>query len=200
MILGLTGGIATGKSTVTAMLRERGIPVIDADQIAREVVEPGKPAYEAIVEHFGKGILLPNGQIHRRLLGEIVFSDEGQRQKLNSIVHPEVRKVMREQAEEAEQSGAPIVFMDIPLLFESKLQHMVDKIVVVYAPESQQLSRMLERDELNEEQAIKRLRAQWPIEQKKQLADFLIDNQGSRAETETQVDQMLQKIKAELAR
>ncbi|TGV13646.1 dephospho-CoA kinase, partial [Mesorhizobium sp. M00.F.Ca.ET.186.01.1.1] len=114
MILGLTGGIATGKSTVTGMLRERGIPVIDADQIAREVVEPGKPAYEAIVRHFGKDILLEDGQIDRKGLGEIVFSDESERQKLNAIVHPEVRRVMREEAEAAEANGADIVFMDIP--------------------------------------------------------------------------------------
>jgi dephospho-CoA kinase len=197
MILGLTGGIATGKSTVSAMLRERGIPVIDADLIAREVVEPGKPAYEAIVAHFGKGILLPDGQLNRKKLGEIVFSDETERQKLNAIVHPEVRRVMREQAEQAERDGAKIVFLDIPLLFESKLQHMVDKIVVVYAPASMQLSRMMERDELDEEQARKRLRAQMPIEQKKRLADFLIDNTGTREETERQVEQLLAQVTAE---
>ncbi|CAJ1003635.1 MULTISPECIES: dephospho-CoA kinase [Bacillales] len=199
MILGLTGGIATGKSTVTAMLRERGIPVIDADQIAREVVEKGKPAYEAIVRHFGRDILLADGQINRKKLGEIVFSDEAERQKLNAIVHPEVRRVMREEAEAAERNGADIVFMDIPLLFESKLQHLVDKIVVVYAPASVQLARMLERDELDEEQAHKRLRAQWPIEQKKQLADFLIDNTGTREETERQVERLLAELKTELS-
>lgn len=198
MILGLTGGIATGKSTVTGMLRERGIPVIDADQIAREVVEPGKPAYEAIVRHFGREILLEDGQIDRKALGEIVFSDETQRQKLNAIVHPEVRRVMREEAEAAEAGGAPIVFMDIPLLFESKLQHMVEKIVVVYAPADMQLARMIERDELEEEQAQKRLRAQLPIDQKKMEADFLIDNSTSREETERQVEKMLAAIRAEL--
>jgi dephospho-CoA kinase len=200
MILGLTGGIATGKSTVSAMLRERGIPVIDADLIAREVVEPGMPAYEAIVQHFGRDILLPNGQINRKQLGEIVFSDETERQKLNAIVHPEVRRVMREEAERAEREGADIVFMDIPLLFESKLQHMVDKIVVVYAPASMQLTRMMERDELDEEQAKKRLRAQFPIEQKKLDADYVIDNTGTREGTERQVEQLLAELQAELTR
>ncbi len=198
MILGLTGGIATGKSTVTGMLRERGIPVIDADQIAREVVEPGKPAYEAIVRHFGREILLEDGQIDRKKLGEVVFSDETERQKLNAIVHPEVRRVMREEAEAAEAGGAEIVFMDIPLLFESKLQHMVEKIAVVYAPADMQLARMIERDELEEEQAQKRLRAQFPIDQKKSEADFLIDNSASREETVKQVEQMLAVIRAEL--
>lgn len=200
MILGLTGGIATGKSTVSAMLRERGIPVIDADVIAREVVEPGKPAYEAIVKHFGRDILLPGGEINRKLLGDVVFSDETERQKLNAIVHPEVRRVMREQAKQAERGGAPIVFMDIPLLYESKLQHLVDKIVVVYAPAAMQLTRMMERDELDEEQANKRLRAQLPIEQKKLDADYVIDNTGTREETEKQVEELLAELKAELAR
>lgn len=198
MIIGLTGGIATGKSTVTAMLRERGIPVIDADQIAREVVEPGKPAYEAIVEHFGRDILHPDETLDRKRLGEIVFSDESERQKLNAIVHPEVRRVMLEEAKAAEQKGAPIVFMDIPLLFESKLQYMVEKIAVVYAPPEMQLARMMERDELEEEQARKRLRAQFPIEQKKQEADFLIDNSRTREETEQQVEEMLAALRAEL--
>jgi dephospho-CoA kinase len=198
MILGLTGGIATGKSTVTGMLRERGIPVIDADQIAREVVEPGKPAFEAIMDHFGRDILLADGQLDRKKLGEIVFSDESERQKLNAIVHPEVRRVMREEAKMAEKNGASIVFMDIPLLFESKLQHMVEKIAVVYAPASMQLARMLERDELEEEQALKRLRAQFPIDQKREEADFLIDNSRTREETERQVEDMLAKIRGEL--
>lgn len=198
MIIGLTGGIATGKSTVTGMLRERGIPVIDADQIAREVVEPGKPAYAAIVQHFGREVLQPDETLDRKRLGEIVFSDESQRQKLNAIVHPEVRRVMLEEAKAAEQNGAPIVFMDIPLLFESKLQYMVEKIAVVYAPPDMQLARMMERDELEEEQAVKRLRAQFPIDQKKQEADFLIDNSRTREETEKQVEDMLAKLRAEL--
>jgi len=197
MILGLTGGIATGKSTVTAMLRERGIPVIDADQIAREVVEPGKPAYEAIVRHFGRDILLENGQLDRKKLGEVVFSDEAERQKLNAIVHPEVRRVMRQEAEVAEANGAQIVFMDIPLLYESKLQYLVEKIVVVYAPSDMQLARMMERDELDEEQAKKRLRAQFPIDQKKLEADFLIDNSQSREETQRQVEELLTVIRSE---
>ncbi len=197
MILGLTGGIATGKSTVTAMLRERGIPVIDADQIAREVVEQGKPAYEAIVRHFGRDILLEDGQLDRKKLGEVVFSDEAERQKLNAIVHPEVRRVMRQEAEAAEENGAPIVFMDIPLLYESKLQYLVEKIVVVYAPSDMQLARMMERDELDEEQAKKRLRAQFPIDQKKLEADFLIDNSQSREETQRQVEELLTVIRSE---
>lgn len=199
MILGLTGGIASGKSTVSAMLRERGITVIDADRIARQVVEPGMPAHEAIVRHFGREILLPDRSINRKKLGEIVFSNESERRILNAIVHPEVRKVMREQAEAAERAGEQIVFMDIPLLFESKLQHMVDKIVVVYVPAEVQLARLMQRDELDAEQAMKRLRAQLPIEWKKERADYLIDNQGTLEETKQQVEQLLLTLRTELA-
>jgi len=200
MILGLTGGIASGKSTVAAMLKERGIPVVDADVIARKVVEPGKEAYQAIVRHFGPDILLADGWIDRKKLGEIVFSNEAERQTLNSIVHPEVRKEMRRQAEEYEKAGEPIVFLDIPLLYESKLQHMVDKIVVVYIPREKQLRRLMERDDFDEDQANRRLRAQLPIEQKKAWADYVIDNQQSREATAKQVDELLARITAELGR
>ncbi|UFJ41538.1 dephospho-CoA kinase [Brevibacillus humidisoli] len=200
MILGLTGGIATGKSTVSAMLRERGITVIDADLIARQVVEPGMPAYNAIVRHFGTDILLSDRTIDRKKLGDIIFSDETERQALNAIVHPEVRKVMREMAEAAEQAGETIVFMDIPLLFESKLQYMVDRIVVVYVPAETQLRRLMERDDLDPEQAAKRIRAQLPIEWKKEQADYLIDNRGTREETEQQVEQFLFSLRTELSK
>lgn len=199
MILGLTGGIASGKSTVSALLRERGITVIDADQIARQVVEPGMPAYEAIVRHFGTEILQPDRSINRKKLGEIVFSNESERHILNGIVHPEVRKVMREQAEAAERAGERIVVMDIPLLFESKLQHMVDKIAVVYVPAPVQLERLMKRDALDEQQAMKRLQAQLPIEWKKEHADYVIDNQGTLEETKRQVEQLLLALETELA-
>lgn len=198
MIIGLTGGIASGKSTVSELLKERRIPVVDADVIAREVVEPGKNAYQQIVAAFGSCILLPNGEIDRKALGEIVFSDEQQRQVLNGIVHPEVRKEMTRQAEEASQSGYELVVMDIPLLFESKLQYMVDKIVLVYVPSDVQLIRLMDRDKIDEEQAQKRIKSQFPIETKKNEADFIIDNSGTREETKAQVDQLLVTLRAEL--
>lgn len=199
MILGLTGGIATGKSTVTALLRERGIPVIDADAIAREVVEPGKPAYEAIVKHFGREVLEPDGRLNRKKLGEIVFSNEDERHVLNAIVHPEVRKLMREEAEAAERAGASIVFMDIPLLFESKLHPSVEKTVLVYVPQEMQRERLIERDELDEVQADKRIAAQLPIDAKLAWADYVIDNRGTREETALQIDQLVATLKAELS-
>ncbi|WP_232698937.1 dephospho-CoA kinase [Brevibacillus daliensis] len=198
MILGLTGGIATGKSTVAAMLREKGITVIDADLIAREVVEVGKPAYEGIVKHFGTGVLTAEGVLDRVKLGEIIFSDDKQRMVLNSLVHPEIRKEMKDQAKLAEQRGEKLVFMDIPLLFESKLTYMVDRVVVVYVPETTQMVRLMERDEFDEGQAVKRLRAQMSIEEKRNLADYVIDNTSNRAETQKQVNKLLKMLKTEL--
>ena len=126
-ILGITGGIASGKSSVSTFIKELGFPIIDADLVAREVVEPGEEAYYEIVKVFGEGILLPDGSINRTKLGDVIFHNEEKRLKLNSIVHPAVRKRMRELAEKAFQDGAKTVFMDIPLLFESKLTFMVEK-------------------------------------------------------------------------
>ncbi|GIO01207.1 dephospho-CoA kinase [Brevibacillus laterosporus] len=198
MILGLTGGIASGKSTVAAMLRERGVTVIDADLIAREVVEVGKPAYNGIVKYFGTSVLDETGALNRAVLGEIIFSDREKRMVLNEIVHPEVRKEMRLQATLAQERGERLVFMDIPLLYESKLTYMVDRVVVVYVPESVQFIRLMERDEFDEEQAKKRLRAQMNIEEKRKLANYVIDNQGSRSDTQKQVDDLVTSLLAEI--
>lgn len=198
MILGLTGGIASGKSTVAAMLRERGVTVIDADLIAREVVEVGKPAYNGIVKYFGTSVLDETGALNRAVLGEIIFSDREKRMVLNEIVHPEVRKEIRLQATLAQERGERLVFMDIPLLYESKLTYMVDRVVVVYVPESVQFIRLMERDEFDEEQAKKRLRAQMNIEEKRKLANYVIDNQGSRSDTQKQVDDLVTSLLAEI--
>jgi len=198
VILGLTGGIASGKSTVAAMLRERGVTVIDADLIAREVVEVGKPAYKGIVKHFGTSVLDETGALDRAVLGEIIFSDREKRMILNEIVHPEVRKEMRLQATLAQERGERLVFMDIPLLYESKLTYMVDRVVVVYVPESVQFTRLMERDEFDEEQASKRLRAQMNIEEKRKIAHYVIDNQGSRSDTQKQVDDLVTSLLSEI--
>nr|WP_276564894.1 dephospho-CoA kinase [Brevibacillus halotolerans] len=196
--MGLTGGIASGKSTVAAMLRERGVTVIDADLIAREVVEVGKPAYNGIVKYFGTSVLDETGALNRAVLGEMIFSDREKRMVLNEIVHPEVRKEMRLQATLAQERGERLVFMDIPLLYESKLTYMVDRVVVVYVPESVQFIRLMERDEFDEEQAKKRLRAQMNIEEKRKLANYVIDNQGSRSDTQKQVDDLVTSLLAEI--
>lgn len=190
-IIGLTGGIATGKSTVSNMLREFGIPIVDADLIARQVVEPGEEAYEQIVKQFGENILTEERTIDRKRLGAIVFSDEQKRFKLNEIVHPAVRKEMKKQVEKHLAEGHHTVVMDIPLLFESKLEHMVEKIVVVYTSKEIQLERLMKRDKFSKEEALQRINAQLPIDEKKMLADVVIYNEGSMEETREQVEQLL---------
>ena len=147
-VIGITGGIASGKSSVSTFIKELGFSVIDADVVAREVVEPGEEAYHEIVKEFGESILMPEGDINRAELGDLIFHNEDKRLKLNSIVHPAVRKRMRELTEKAFQDGAETVFMDIPLLFESKLTFMVEKTLLVYVDEEIQLARLMNTKQL----------------------------------------------------
>jgi dephospho-CoA kinase len=193
LVIGLTGSIATGKSTVANMFRELQIPVIDADVLAREVVEPGEKAYEEIVKHFGKEILFEDGTLNRKKLGSIVFSDAEKRKILNSIVHPEVRKKMLEKRDTYIKEKKKAVVLDIPLLFESKLTHLVDKTLVVYTDKKIQLSRLMERDKSTKENALKRIHAQMPIDEKIKLADAAINNNGSLNDTKEQLIQLLKK-------
>lgn len=190
-VIGLTGGIATGKSTISKMFKSFHIPVIDADKIAREVVEPGKTAYDHIVRTFGKGITQGDGTIDRKKLGQIIFSDERKRKQLNEIVHPAIRRKMIDRRDEYLKQGERAVVLDIPLLFESDLTHFVDQIIVVYIPEALQLERLLKRDHLNKVDALKRIRAQLPIEEKVKKADAVIDNQGSIEESFEQLEKIL---------
>lgn len=190
-VIGLTGGIASGKSTVSQMIKELGIPVIDADLEARRAVEKGEAAYDEIVATFGKEILLETGEIDRLKLGGIIFNDENKRQSLNNIVHPAVRKRMLEQKESLMKSGEPIIVMDIPLLFESQLAYMVDRTLVVYVDENVQLQRLMDRNNFTEEEAMARIRSQMPLEQKSKLADAIIDNNGELDETRQQLETII---------
>ncbi|WP_147803418.1 dephospho-CoA kinase [Alkalicoccus halolimnae] len=194
MKLGLTGSIATGKSTVTGMFRDRGYPVIDADIISREVVEPGKPALEEIVEYFGKSVLYEDGTLNRKKLGDIVFEHPEEREKLNSIVHPAVRLEMKSRAEEAEREGEKLIVLDIPLLIENDLYYLIDEVLVVYVPEEVQKQRLMERNGYSEEEASRRISSQLSIEKKRKEADFLIDNSGTLDDTERQVEELIEKL------
>lgn len=193
LIVGLTGGIATGKSTVSRMLSQRKFPVIDADVISREVVKPGKPAYKKIIDAFGEKIVLNNGEIDRKKLGNIIFSDKNMREKLNGIVHPAVRKKMLSERDRLVEAKEPLIILDIPLLFESKLTHLVEKVIVVYVPENTQLNRLRERDNIPFQEAMNRINAQQSIEEKALLADEVIDNSMTLEKTEIQLDKLLQK-------
>lgn len=191
MIIGLTGGIASGKSTVSEMLKTRGIPVIDADLIAREVVEVGKKAYTEIVNAFGKEILNEDLTINRARLGSIVFQNEDKREKLNSIVHPEVRLEMKRRQKQLISEGAKAVVLDIPLLFESNLKHLVDKVIVVYTGEKNQLERLMKRNNFSKKEALSRINAQMPLKEKVKFADAVINNDGTLEETEQQLENIL---------
>ncbi|CEG28170.1 dephospho-CoA kinase [Bacillus sp. B-jedd] len=198
LIIGLTGGIASGKSTVSNMCKEMGIPVIDADQEARLAVEPGEQAYKEIVAAFGKGLLLPDGGIDRPALGAIIFNDEAKRRLLNSIVHPQVRRRMAEKQKAAVEAGAHIVILDIPLLFESNLVHLADKTLVVTVDREIQLSRLMARNDFSKEEAEARISSQMPLYKKAALADAVINNNGPLEETKKQLVEILYKWGAEL--
>ncbi|TDG00861.1 dephospho-CoA kinase [Paenibacillus piri] len=192
MNIGLTGGIACGKSTVSGMLVQHGALLVDADRIAREVVEPGSPALALIVERFGGDMLNGDGTLNRKKLGETVFGNPEALQDLQSITHPSIRALMRERVKQYErQHPDKLVVADIPLLFESGLQEQYDEVMVVYVPRHVQLDRLIWRDGLSVEQAEQRLLAQMDIEQKKELADIVIDNEGTLEHTESQVEQFL---------
>ncbi|MGR3207778.1 dephospho-CoA kinase [Bacillus glycinifermentans] len=191
LVIGLTGGIASGKSTVAHMFQKRGITVVDADVIAKEAVEKGMPAYRKIAETFGAGVLLDNGGIDRKKLGELVFQNEDKRMQLNAIVHPEVRKTMIKERDKAIQAKERFVVLDIPLLYESGLEHLTDKVLVVWVPKELQLERLMERNSLSEKEALNRIHAQLSLDEKKKKADAVIDNSGSLKDTETQLHQLL---------
>ncbi|BDH62566.1 dephospho-CoA kinase [Lysinibacillus sp. PLM2] len=191
MIIGLTGSIASGKSTVAKMLKEYGLPIVDADVVARLVVEPGTPTLKKIAEAFGEEVLTAKGEMDRTKVGELIFHDENKRQTLNNIIHPAIRAEMLRQKEEHLANGADTVIMDIPLLFESKLQHFVDKILVVTVSEDTQLKRLMERNQLSEEDALVRIRSQLPLCEKERGADAVIYNNGSIDESRSQLDVIL---------
>jgi dephospho-CoA kinase len=191
LVIGLTGGIASGKSTVSNILKEMNITIIDADVEARLAVERGEPAYQKIVAEFGNDILLTNEEIDRVKLGSIIFHNAEKRQLLNSIVHPEVRKRMNNQVEAAKEREEQVIILDIPLLFESKLTHMVEKTILVYVDRDIQLKRLMERNDLSLEEAEARIKSQMPLSEKVALADAVINNNGSIAETKKQVIEVL---------
>ncbi len=193
-IIGVTGGIASGKSSVSKWLISKGYPVIDADIAARKVVEPGMPALEEIKNVFGQDICLSDGTLDRKKLGSIVFTNSDKRQQLNQIVHPAVRKWMLEETEKALHEGKDLVFMDIPLLFESNLTHMVEGVILVYVKPEIQLKRLMARDHFTEEEALARIHAQMPIDDKKELADYIVDNSGEFYKTEEQLINLINKL------
>lgn len=189
MIMGLTGGIASGKSTVSAMFVDKGARLVDADVIAREVMLPGHPVLAAAVQQFGEDILLPDGTLNRARLGEIVFNDSEARQKLNDLTHPAIRREIKNRMYALEQEDPQrLTLVDIPLLYESELDNLFEEITVVYVPRELQLARLMERNGLTLQQAEGRLQAQMDIELKRSRANYVIDNSHDLAYAKQQVD------------
>ncbi|MBK0347708.1 dephospho-CoA kinase [Aerococcaceae bacterium zg-ZJ1578] len=191
-VIGLTGGIATGKSTVSQYLISKGYEVIDADLVAREVVEVGQRGLAALVQSFGASILTVDGQLNRKRLGTLIFSDVSKRQIVNELLHPYIFESIRRKREQSHQA---ILFIDMPLLFEVGYEKQVDEVWLVYVSKDVQLTRLMERDSLSMDSAKERLSSQWPIEQKRQLVTTIIDNSGSVEATYQQVEQALLKLK-----
>ena len=187
-IIGLTGGIATGKSTVTEMFRALGATVIDADVIAREVVQPGSDGLAEIVRAFGEAMLTEDGALDRAKLGEVVFADAAARQTLNAITHPRIAMRMMELAELAHAAGDAWVIYDAALLIENKIHELLPATIVVSCPPEVQLERLMARDQFTEAQARERIASQLPIADKVAAAQHVIDNSGTREATQRQVE------------
>jgi dephospho-CoA kinase len=190
MKIGITGGIASGKSLISNMIRKRGYVVIDADEIAKQIVMKGNIAYSQIVKEFGQEILDDNCEIDRKLLGKKIFGNKCLRIKLNNITHPIIEKVMMDKVKEIEKYKG-IVFLDIPLLFEVGHDKLVDKIIVVTVSDEIQLQRLMDRDKIDISFAKQKVSSQMSLQNKKMLADYVIDNSGSVEMTEKQLDNVL---------
>jgi dephospho-CoA kinase len=187
LLVGLTGNIGSGKSTVAQLLSERGATIIDADVLARRAVEVGTSAYKAIVERWGTSILEPGGMIDRSALRRIVFSEPSELEQLNAVVHPEVERMRDALVEQARLRGDKLVVCDIPLLFETKRTDVFDRIVLVDAPRPVRLERLVRERGLRETEAMEMIVAQMPAELKRARADFIIDNEGTLAQLDARV-------------
>jgi len=185
-LIGLTGGAGSGKSTVSAMLRELGAEVVDADEATHAVYEPRSAGFDAVVREFGAEYVR-DGKIDRTRLGALVFADEDARHRLNAIVHPLVREWMAARTAEAMQGGAKVVVQDVPLLFENGLSRLYSTVLLVYVPEPVQLERLVKGRGLSDDRARAMIAAQMPIEEKRALANHVIDNSGGREATRKQV-------------
>jgi dephospho-CoA kinase len=195
LIVGLTGGIATGKSTIAQFFKDEAIPVIETDVIARNVTQKGSDVYHAILDYFKEDILLSNGEINRKKLGQIIFSDPEKRDFLNLTVHPAVKAVMVSEIEKCKLEGKKLIIVDVPLLFEAGFDQAVDLSLLVYTDEATQLKRLMNRDDIDKALALQKINAQWPLLKKKELASILLDNSHSVLTTKKAFREILEDLK-----
>ncbi|WP_281512493.1 dephospho-CoA kinase [Mammaliicoccus vitulinus] len=189
-VIGLTGGIATGKSTASNILKEHGFYIVDADIASRKAVEKNSTGLKQVQEVFGDQAII-DGEMNRQYVGSVVFKDESMRLKLNNIIHPIVREIMDAEKKLGLEKGKNVI-MDIPLLFENKLQDTVDETWLVYTTEETQISRLKQRNQLSDDEATSRIQSQMPIEEKKQLADEIIDNNGTLEELAQNIETLIE--------
>ena len=200
LLVGLTGGIATGKSTVSEILRQLGCKIIDADQLARDVVEPEQPAWKQIVAEFGRGVVTAEGALDRKKLGAIVFADAERRKRLEAITHPAIRARFQARLDElAAQGFAGIVVFDAPVMIESGGYRNMDRLVVVVTDEATQASRLRTRDGTDDAEGRRKVASQMPLAEKAKLADYVIDNSGDRETTAAEVRRVFAALMADLA-
>lgn len=197
MLIGLTGGIGSGKSTVADIFNKYGFPIIDSDKIARDVVEPNEEAWKKIVQYFGKGILNSDKTLDRKKLGEIIFQDPEKREELNQITHPIIISRILAEAEALQKKYEHII-VDVPLLYESNSENLFDLIIVVYVDKSTQLQRVIERDKIGQALALAKIDAQLSLEIKKDKADFVLYNDGDLEKTKQQVEAIIEIILGKL--
>jgi len=193
-VFGLTGGIGTGKSTVARRFRARGLPVLDADELAREVTAPGSEGLAALARELGRGVLTPAGALDRAAVARLAFADPAVRRRLEAVTHPRVRALRRERLAELERAGEPLACNEVPLLVEVNLTEELRPLVVVAASESHQIERAVARDRSSTEAVRARIAAQLPLREKIALADHVIDNDGSVAETLARADEVLDAV------
>ncbi len=194
LVVGLTGGIASGKSVVSKTLKEFGLPIIDADLIAREIVRPNEVSYKNIVDHFGKGILNPDQTINRRKMAKIVFGDAKERERLNSILHPRIVEKIKRRIEDFKKREEKIVILDAALLVEAGELSLADKLIVVNTRPKIQIKRLVQRDHLTKKEARERIATQMPLSEKVKLADYVIDNSGSVTKTVKRTKELYHKL------
>jgi dephospho-CoA kinase len=196
LIVGLTGGVASGKTTVSKVFEEEGAYLIDTDQIARELVQPCSPAYHEIIKVFGKEILEEDGTLHRKRLASRIFSDPDQRRSLNRILHPRIKEEMDRRIKGiSKRAPEMIVVVDAPLLVETGIHRKMDKVVVITSREDQQIKRLRAREGLSPEEARKIISSQMALEEKVKIADFVIQNEGSLGEAIRQTRKVFQELK-----
>jgi dephospho-CoA kinase len=196
LVLGLTGGIAAGKSSVAAIFAELGAVLVSADQLAREVVAPGSPTLQTLVAAFGPTILTPAGDLDRETLGRLIFADAPARERLNAITHPAIARLAETRLQALREQQVPLVVYEAPLLFEAGAEGRVDRVLVVIATPQLQQERLCARDRLVPAAAIERIGTQWPQAEKVARADYVIDNSGPLAETRRQVIALYQQLLA----